>query len=170
MCLSLLFYLSNSYCHYTYIYSKSILSYFEHHRDYLLSFHFILDSTSTSTTTAGTTITTTTTSTTTVSTSTTSMTTTTTTAYCANSCSGTYNPTLNASTCSLYCDDGGSYYCRNSSTYCVGKYYSPTGFSFCDPTSVRFTAVCNTITHCCVYDNYFPDYYCLSKASCGFTG
>ncbi|CAF1551151.1 unnamed protein product [Adineta ricciae] len=98
-----------------------------------------------------------------------SMTTTTPTAYCASTCTGSFNSSASI-TCGLYCDDGGGYYCRPSSTYCAGKYFSPTGFGYCDPASSQYTGPCNTTDHCCVYDNYIPDYYCLSRSSCGFTG
>ncbi|CAF1455886.1 unnamed protein product [Adineta ricciae] len=108
-------------------------------------------------------------STTSTTLSTVSMTTTTPTAYCASTCTGSFNSSASI-TCGLYCDDGGGYYCRPSSTYCAGKYFSPTGFGYCDPASSQYTGPCNTTDHCCVYDNYIPDYYCLSRSSCGFTG
>ncbi|CAF3865306.1 unnamed protein product, partial [Rotaria sordida] len=99
-----------------------------------------------------------------------STTSTTTAAFCATTCTGTFNPSINTTTCSLYCDDGGSYYCTTASTYCAGLHFSSVGFGFCNPASSRYTGACNTTTHCCVYDDYYPDYYCLSKSSCGFTG
>ena len=99
-----------------------------------------------------------------------SATTTTVAPYCATTCTGSFNPSVITTTCSLYCDDGGVYYCRNNSTYCAGLYYSPSGFGFCDPASSRYTGPCNTTGYCCVYDNFYPDYYCLSKSSCGFSG
>ncbi|CAF1324545.1 unnamed protein product [Adineta steineri] len=103
------------------------------------------------------------------SSSTAASTTTTTAVYCASTCTGSFNSSANTTTCSLYCDDGGSYYCRSTSTYCAGQYYDPAGFGFCNPASSRFTGSCNTTDYCCVYDNYYPDYYCLSKISCGFS-
>lgn len=99
-----------------------------------------------------------------------STTSTTTAPYCAATCSGIFNPTVTTTNCSLFCNDGGSYYCLPNSTDCAGQYYSPNGFGFCDPASVRYTSSCNTTSHCCVYDNYYPDYYCLSKNTCGFSG
>ena len=90
--------------------------------------------------------------------------------FCATTCTGSFIPSANSITCSLYCDDGGSYHCRSNSTYCPGQYYSATGFKFCDPASTRYTGACNTTGSCCVYDNYYPDYYCLSKISCSFNG
>ncbi|CAF1238485.1 unnamed protein product [Adineta steineri] len=125
-------------------------------------FFYTKDSTGTTTATATTNTATTTTKTT--------STTTTTAVYCASTCTGTFNSSINTTSCSLYCNDGGSYYCHTTSTYCAGKYYDPAGFGFCDPASSRFTGTCNTTGYCCVYDNYFPDYYCLSKVSCGFSG
>ncbi|CAF1051176.1 unnamed protein product [Adineta steineri] len=104
------------------------------------------------------------------SSSTAASTTTATAVYCASTCTGSFNSSANTTTCSLYCDDGGSYYCRSTSTYCAGQYYDPAGFGFCDPASSRYTGSCNTTDYCCVYDNYYPDYYCLSKVSCGFSG
>ncbi|UJR19369.1 hypothetical protein I4U23_022498 [Adineta vaga] len=64
------------------------------------------------------------------------LTTTTTAPYCATTCSGSFNSSIVTTTCSLYCDDGGAYYCRPASTYCSGQYYSPSGFGFCDPASI----------------------------------
>ncbi|CAF1261029.1 unnamed protein product [Adineta ricciae] len=98
-----------------------------------------------------------------------SMTTTTPGVYCATTCTGSFNSSA-STTCGLYCDDGGGYYCRPTSTYCAGKYFSPTGFGHCDPASSQYTGPCNTTDHCCVYDNFIPDYYCLSRSSCGFSG
>ncbi|CAF0943754.1 unnamed protein product [Adineta steineri] len=120
--------------------------------------------------TGTTTVTTTTTSTTATTTTKTTSTTTTTAVYCASTCTGTFNSSINTTSCSLYCNDGGSYYCHTTSTYCAGKYYDPAGFGFCNPASSRYTGTCNTTGYCCVYDNYYPDYYCLSKVSCGFSG